>query len=75
MESDMELHQPRQLGEPRLRVVFANKSIALGLPLGATLGDVADWVGDIARQHNGPLKRIDVRLTARQAVPAHAGTH
>jgi hypothetical protein len=69
METDMELHQSPQVGEPRLRVVFANKSIALGLPLGSTLGDIADWICDIARLHNGPLLSIDVRLAAP------AGTH
>jgi hypothetical protein len=67
MENGMEMHQPRQIGEPRLRVVFAGKSIALGLPLGATLGDVAGWIGDAARLRNGPLLSIDVRLAGRRA--------
>ncbi|WP_294532714.1 hypothetical protein [uncultured Rhodoblastus sp.] len=71
----MELHRSPQRGEPRLRVVFANRSIALGLPLGSTLGDVADWVGDIARLHNGPLLSIDVRLAAARGAAALAGTH
>jgi hypothetical protein len=75
MESDMQLHHAAQRGEPRLRVVFANTSIALGLPIGATLGDVADWIGDNARQHNGSLLSIDVRMSARRSAPALAGTH
>jgi hypothetical protein len=75
MENGMELHQPRQIGEPRLRVVFGGKSIALGLPVGATLGDVADWIGDVARQHNGPLLSIDVRLAARRANASPFGPH
>jgi hypothetical protein len=75
MESDMELHQMPQLGEPRLRVVFANKSIALGLPFGSTLGDVADWIGDVARLHNGALLSIDVKLAARRNAPTLASTH
>jgi hypothetical protein len=75
MESDMQLQHTRQIGEPRLRVVFANKSIALGLPVGATLGDVADWVGDIARQHNGSLLSIDVTVAARRNAARPAGGH
>jgi hypothetical protein len=70
----MELHQTPQPGEPRLRVVFANKSIAAGLPLGSTLGDVAVWVEDNARLHNGALLSIDVRMSARGVAVAHAGT-
>jgi hypothetical protein len=71
----MELHQTPQPGEPRLRVVFANRSMALGLPPGSTLGDVADWVEEIARLHNGPLLSIAVRMSARGAAPANAGAH
>lgn len=71
----MELHRTQHQGEPRLRVVFARKSIALGLPLGATLGDVADWIGDIARLHNGPLVSIDVRLTEGRLAPAYVERH
>jgi hypothetical protein len=69
----MGLHNSPQLGEPRLRVVFANKSIALGLPRGSTLGDVADWIGDAARLHNGRLLSIDVRLAARKGVVPDVG--
>jgi hypothetical protein len=68
----MELHQTPQPGEPRLRVVFANKSIAAAL--GSTLGDVAVWVEDNARLHNGALLSIDVRMSARGVAVAHAGT-
>jgi hypothetical protein len=75
MENGMEMHQPQHLGEPRLRVVFAGKSIALGLPLGATLGDVADWIGDVARLHNGPLLSIDVRLAGRRGESPPIGPH
>ncbi|MGO8738899.1 hypothetical protein [Rhodoblastus sp.] len=71
----MQLHHTALAGEPRLRVVFADTSIALGLPVGSTLGDVADWVEDIARQHNGSLLSIDVRMAARRNAPALAGTH
>lgn len=65
--SDMQHHHTPLAGEPRLRVVFANKSIAVGLPDGATLGEVAEWVGDIARRHNGSLRSIDVKMTGRRA--------
>jgi hypothetical protein len=40
MESEVHLHQTA--GEPRLRVVFANTSVAMGLPAGSTLGDIAE---------------------------------
>lgn len=62
----MKLHQTALGGEPRLRVVFANKSVALGLPSGSTLGDIAAWVGDVARMHNGPLRSIDITMSARR---------
>jgi hypothetical protein len=74
MESDMQLHHTARAGEPRLRVVFANTSIAMGLPAGSTLGDIAEWVGDTARLHNGSLRSIDVIMAARHA-PAPAGAH
>ncbi len=71
----MPLRQLPQAGEPRLRVVFADMSIALGLPAGSTLGDVADWVGDIARMHKGSPLAIDIRMAARGAASALTGTH
>ncbi|WP_425335340.1 hypothetical protein [Rhodoblastus acidophilus] len=51
----MQFHHAALAGEPRLRVVFANKSIALSLPSGSTLGDIATWVVDRTRLHNGLL--------------------
>jgi hypothetical protein len=69
----MQLHQTALAGEPRLRVVFASKSIALGLPTGSTLGDIAEWIGDRAREHNGALRSIDVKMaTRRGADPVEA---
>ncbi len=56
----MPLHHKPQRGEPRLRVIFADGPIALGMPVGSTLADVADRVDHIARQHNGSLLSIDV---------------
>ncbi len=50
-------------------------SIALGLPAGSTLGDVAIWVRDIARLHKGSPLSIDIRMTARGAATALTGTH
>ena len=63
----MQLHQIAVAGEPRLRVVFGNKPVAMGLPAGSTLGDIAEWVGDVARKHNGPVQSIDVKISARGA--------
>jgi hypothetical protein len=74
MESDMAHHHP-QAGEPRLRVVFEDTSIALGLPAGSTLGELADRVADIARRHKGSLLAIDVRMAPRRAMPSLVGTH
>jgi len=71
----MPLHHKPQSGEPRLRVIFADASIALRMPAGSTLADVADWVDDIARQHNGSLLSIDVRMAERRNAPALAGAH
>ena len=74
MESDMAHHHP-QASEPRLRVVFADTSIALGLPAGSTLGELANRVADIVRRHKGSLLAIDVRMAPRGALPSLAGTH
>ncbi len=71
----MQLHHKPQSGEPRLRVIFTDGSIALGMPVGSTLADVADWVDGIARQHHDTLLSIDVRMAARRNAPALAGTH
>jgi hypothetical protein len=70
----MQYHHTARAGEPRLRVIFANKAIAIGLPVGATLGEVAEWVGDISRLHNGSLRSIDVKMAARRAL-ALDGAH
>jgi hypothetical protein len=73
-ESDMEYHHTALAGDLRLRVVFDKNSIALGLPAGATLGDIADWLGDAARLHNGALRSVDVKMGVRQT-PAFDGAH
>jgi hypothetical protein len=73
MESDMQAHHHPHAGEPRLRVVFADTSIALGLPAGSTLGELADRVADIVRRHKGSLLAIDVRMAPRRAMPSLAG--
>jgi hypothetical protein len=72
METELQLHQTALAGEPRLRVVFAKTSVAMGLPPGSTLGDIAEWIGDIARRHNGPLRSIDVRMSERRGAFADA---
>lgn len=64
----MQFHQPARTGESRLRVVFGNRAIAMGLPVGSTVGDVALWAGDIARLHNGSLRSIAVKMAAREPV-------
>jgi hypothetical protein len=64
MERDMHLHRMAPTGAPRLRVVFGNTPVALGLPPGSTLGDIAEWVGDVARKHNGPVRSVAVRMDA-----------
>jgi hypothetical protein len=69
----MGLHQTPQRGEPRLRVVFANQAKMLGLPPGSTLGDVAVWVEDNARLHNGQLLSIDIKISGRDAARPDAG--
>jgi hypothetical protein len=61
MESEMPLNQMTLAGEPRLRVVFGTKPVAMGLPAGSTLGDIAEWVGDVARSHNGPVRSIAIK--------------
>jgi hypothetical protein len=74
MESDMRIHHTALPGEPRLRVVFGNSPIAIGLPVGSTLGDIAEWAGDIARRHNGALQSLDVKMAACSD-PARAAAH
>lgn len=66
----MQLCQMALAGEPRLRVVFETKPVARGLPAGSTLGDIAEWIGDIARNHNGPVRSIDVKMSAGRAAAA-----
>jgi hypothetical protein len=64
MESEMQLHQVALAGGPRLRVIFGNKPVAMSLQAGSTLGDIAEWVGDVARIHNGPVRSIAIRMAA-----------
>ena len=58
-------HHTARPCEPRLRVVFADTSFALGLPVCPTFGDIADWVEDIGRLHNSHPLSIDIRFGAR----------
>ncbi|MBB4197114.1 hypothetical protein CCR94_13835 [Rhodoblastus sphagnicola] len=67
----MQFHHAALAGEPRLRVVFANKSIALGLPSGSTLGDIAAWVEDRSHRHNGLLRSVHVKMASRRAADIH----
>jgi hypothetical protein len=62
-------------GEPRLRVNFNDASIAVGLPVGSTIGELADWVDGIARLHKSSLLSIDIRMAARNAAPAVERNH
>ena len=68
----MRTHHTARPGEPRLRIVFADTSFALGLPVCPTFGDIADWVEDIARLHNSHPLSIDIRFGAQ--APPRAGT-
>jgi hypothetical protein len=74
-EGEMHLHHMALAGEPRLRVVFADRSIALGLPIGATLGDVAEWVNDVTRSHNDALVAIDIRMAVSPGLTACDAAH
>lgn len=62
----MSLHQTMRPNMPRLRMVFAGGAVALGMPAGATLGDIADWAGDVARQ-KGSLLAVDIKMASRKA--------
>jgi len=66
----MSLQQTMRPNAPRLRMVFAGGAVALGMPAGATLGDIADWAGDVARQ-KGSLLAVDIRMASRQRSPIH----
>jgi hypothetical protein len=59
------LHQPMTPTAPRLRMVFSSGPVALAMPAGATLGDIADWAEDVARL-KGSLLAVDVRMASRR---------
>jgi hypothetical protein len=63
----MRAHHTARPGEPRLRIVFADTSFALGVPVCPTFGDIADWVEDIARLHDSHPLSIDIRFGAQAA--------
>ncbi|ARN80434.1 hypothetical protein [Methylocystis bryophila] len=62
-----------QASESRLRVVFEDDQISFGFPTVATLGDVADWVGGLAKFHESSLVAVDVKIP-RRAAPSIAST-
>ena len=57
----LEFHEARK-SEARLRVIFADDQVSLGLPAGATLGDVAYWVAALANLHDSAV--VSIKLTA-----------
>jgi hypothetical protein len=61
----MRTHHTARRGEPRLRIVFADTSFALGLPVCPTFGDIADWVEDISSLHDSHPLAIDIRFGAQ----------
>jgi hypothetical protein len=65
----MRLHHEVAAGEPRLRIVFADTSIAVELRDCPTLGDIAGRVDDIARLHEASPLSIDVRFSAHRPAP------
>ena len=56
-------HQARA-NESRLRVVFRDDQVSFGFPASATLGDVADWVADVARFRHDAVIAIAVTMPA-----------
>jgi len=66
----MRTHHSARPGEPRLRIIFADTSFALGLPVCPTFGDIADWVEDIARLHDSHPLSIDIRFGAQPRIGA-----
>ena len=56
-------HQARA-NKSRLRVVFRDDQVSFGFPASATLGDVADWIEDVARFRHGAVIAIDVTIPA-----------
>jgi hypothetical protein len=36
----------------------------MNLQAGSTLGDIAAWVGDVARNHNGPFRSVAIKMSA-----------
>ena len=65
-------HEARA-SESRLRVLFEDDQVSFGFPNLATLGDVADWVGGLAKLHDGALVAVDVKMP-RRAAPSIAST-
>jgi hypothetical protein len=46
----------------RLRAVFDDDEVSVGVPPSVTLADVADWVDGVSRFHTGAPLAIDVTL-------------
>jgi NADPH-dependent 2,4-dienoyl-CoA reductase/sulfur reductase-like enzyme len=65
-------HEARA-SESQLRVVFEDDQISFGVPSLVTLGDVADWVANLAKLHDSPLVAVDVKMP-RRAAPSIAST-
>ena len=63
----------RERASSQLRVVFEDDQISFGVPSLVTLGDVADWVANLAKLHDSPLVAVDVKMP-RRAAPSIAST-
>jgi hypothetical protein len=68
----MRLYHAAGPGEPRLRIVFADRSFALGLPACPTFGDIADWVEEIACRHEASPLFVDIQWRAATPAPQRA---
>jgi hypothetical protein len=59
------MREPRCDGPNRVRVVFAGATLSFGLPERATILNLAEEVGRLARVHHAKPIMVEVRQAAR----------
>ena len=57
----------------RMRVAFADGEDSFAFPVGATLGDIADWIDGVSELKHGIPVAIAITMSARRPIPCQGG--
>ena len=64
---------PRQRRRFAREFAFADGEDSFAFPVGATLGDIADWIDGVSELKHGIPVAIAITMSARRPIPCQGG--